>query len=165
MLHAPCLAVSSRSHTSQKACLFLCIARSTLICFFGFRMCLTGNRSVTRLLKHIHIHTHTHTHTHTLRVLYIGKFPLLGELGIISHVFTDIHNIHGSRRFLDFMTSSSSRRWTFFNCRKFCPSQRPPSSISLDPGRKLSNFWSSYGKCPVWCYPPICPWVFLVIFW
>jgi len=50
-------------------------------------------------------------------------------------------------------------------CWKFRPSQRPPSSISLDPGRKLSNFWSSFGKCPVWCYPPICTWVFLVIFW
>ena len=61
--------------------------------------------------------------------------------------------------------SSSSRRWTFFNCCKFWPSQRPPSSISLDPGHKLSNFWSSFGKCPVWCYPPICTWVFLVIFW
>ena len=61
--------------------------------------------------------------------------------------------------------SSSSRGWTFFNCWKFWPSQRPPSSISLDPGRKLSNLWSSFGKCPVWCYPPICTWVFLVIFW
>ena len=60
-------------------------------------------------------------------------------------------------------SSSSSRRWTSFS-RKFWPSQRP-LSISLDPGRKLSSFWSSFGRCPVWCYPPICTWVFLVIFW
>jgi hypothetical protein len=61
-------------------------------------------------------------------------------------------------------SSSSSRRWIFFNCWQFWPPQLPPPSISLDPGRKLSNFWSSFGKCPVWCYPPICTWVFLVIF-
>ena len=78
----------------------------------------------------------------------------------------------GTNRYLDFSSTelvtadiSSSTRWTFFNCWKFRPSQRPPSSISLDPGRKLSNFWSSFGKCPIWCYPPICTWVFLVIFW
>jgi len=38
---------------------------------------------------------------------------------------------------------------------KFSPSQRPLST-SLDPGRRLSSFWSSFGRCPVWCYPPIC---------
>ena len=32
----------------------------------------------------------------------------------------------------------------------------------LDPGRRLSSFWSSFGRCPVWCYPPICTWVLLV---
>ena len=47
---------------------------------------------------------------------------------------------------------------------KFWPSQRPLST-SLDPGRRLSSFWSSFGRCPVWCYPPTCTWVFLVIFW
>ena len=47
---------------------------------------------------------------------------------------------------------------------KFWPSQRPLST-SLDPGGRLSSFWSSFGRCPVWCYPPICTWVFLVIFW
>ena len=47
---------------------------------------------------------------------------------------------------------------------KFWPSQRPLSTF-LDPGRRLSSFWSSFGRCPVWCYPPICIWVFLVIFW
>ena len=47
---------------------------------------------------------------------------------------------------------------------KFWPSQRP-LSISLDPRRRLSSFCSSFGKCPVWYYPPICTWVFLVIFW
>jgi len=52
--------------------------------------------------------------------------------------------------------ASSSRRWTLFSCWKFWPSQRPPSSISLNLGRKLSSFWSLFGKCPVWCYPPIC---------
>jgi len=31
---------------------------------------------------------------------------------------------------------------------KFWPSQRP-LSISLDPGRRLSSFRSSFGKCPV----------------
>ena len=41
---------------------------------------------------------------------------------------------------------------------KFWPSQRPLST-SLDPGRRLSSFWSSFGRCPVWCYPPICTWV------
>ena len=63
-----------------------------------------------------------------------------------------------------FLCTSSSRRWTSFNGWKFWPSQRP-LSISLDPGCRLSNFLSSFGKCPVWCYPPICTWVFLVIFW
>ena len=53
-----------------------------------------------------------------------------------------------------FTSSFSSRRWTFFNYWRFWPSQRPPPSISLNPGRKLSNFRSSFGKCPVWCYPP-----------
>ena len=47
---------------------------------------------------------------------------------------------------------------------KFWPSQRPLST-SHDPGRRLSSFWSSFGRCPVRCYPPICTWVFLVIFW
>ena len=47
---------------------------------------------------------------------------------------------------------------------KFWPSQRP-FYISLDLGHRLSSFLSSFGKCPVWCYPPICTWVFLVIFW
>jgi hypothetical protein len=47
---------------------------------------------------------------------------------------------------------------------KFSPSQRPLST-SLDPGRRPSSFWSSFDRCPVWCYPPICTWVFLVIFW
>ena len=47
---------------------------------------------------------------------------------------------------------------------KFWPSRRPLST-SLDPGRRLSSFLSSFGRCPVWCYPPICTWVFLVIFW
>jgi len=47
---------------------------------------------------------------------------------------------------------------------KFWPSQWPLST-SLDPGRRLSSFWSSFGRCPVWCYPPIFTWVFLVIFW
>jgi len=60
-------------------------------------MCLTGDNSVTHLLKH------THTHTNTLRVIYTGKFSPLGELASISQVFTDILNIHGLRRFLDFM--------------------------------------------------------------
>jgi hypothetical protein len=45
---------------------------------------------------------------------------------------------------------------------KFWPSQRP-LSIFPDPGRRLTSFGSSIGKCPVWCYPPICTWVFLVI--
>ena len=31
---------------------------------------------------------------------------------------------------------------------KFWPSQWP-LSISLDPGRRLSSFWSSFGRCPV----------------
>jgi len=44
---------------------------------------------------------------------------------------------------------------------KFWPSQRTLPT-SLDPGRRLSSFWSSFGRCPVWCYPPICTWVFLV---
>jgi len=35
-------------------------------------------------------------------------------------------------------------------------------SISLYPRCRLSSFGSSIGKCPVWCYPPICTWVFLV---
>jgi hypothetical protein len=63
-------------------------------------MCLTGNKSVTHLLKQ------THTHTHILRVLYIGKFHPLGELGIISQVLTDILNIRVNRptKFLDFIT-------------------------------------------------------------
>ena len=47
---------------------------------------------------------------------------------------------------------------------KFWLSQRL-ISIFFDPGRRLSSFWSSFGRCPVWCYPPICTWVFLVIFW
>jgi len=47
---------------------------------------------------------------------------------------------------------------------KFWPSQWPLST-SLHPGRKLSSFWSSFGRCPAWCYPPICIWVFLAIFW
>ena len=47
---------------------------------------------------------------------------------------------------------------------KFWSSQRPLST-SLDPGRRLSSFWPSFGRCPAWCYPPICTWVFLVIFW
>jgi len=46
---------------------------------------------------------------------------------------------------------------------RFWPSERPLST-SLDPGRRLSSFWSSFGRCPVWCYLPICTWVFLVIF-
>jgi len=46
---------------------------------------------------------------------------------------------------------------------KFWPSQRPLST-SLDPGCRPSSFWSSFGRCPVYCYPPICTWVFLVIF-
>ena len=37
---------------------------------------------------------------------------------------------------------------------KFWPSQKP-LSIYPDPGRRLSSFVSSIGKCPVWCYPPI----------
>ena len=64
---------------------------------------------------------------------------------------------------VDGKDSSSSRRWTSFSW-KFWPSQRP-LSISLDPGRRLSSFGSSVGKCPDWCYPPICTWVFIVIFW
>ena len=56
------------------------------------------------------------------------------------------------------------RHWTSFNGWKLWPSQRH-FSISLDPGCRLSNFWPSFGKCPVWRYPPICTWVFLVIFW
>jgi len=45
---------------------------------------------------------------------------------------------------------------------KFWPSQRPLST-SLDPGRRLSNFLSSFARCPVWYYPPIYTWVFLVL--
>ena len=56
------------------------------------------------------------------------------------------------------------RHWTSFNGWKVWPSQRH-LSISLDPGCRLSNFWPSFGKCPVWRYPPVCTWVFLVIFW
>jgi hypothetical protein len=59
-------------------------------------------------------------------------------------------------------SSSSSTRWTSFSWM-FWPSQRPLST-SLNPGRRLSSFGSSSGRCPVWCYPPICTWVFLVIF-
>jgi len=44
---------------------------------------------------------------------------------------------------------------------KFWPSQWPLST-SLDPGRWLSSFWSSFGRYPVWCYPPIYAWVFLL---
>ena len=42
---------------------------------------------------------------------------------------------------------------------KFWPSQQPLST-SLDPGHRLSSCSSSFGRCPVWCYPPICTWVF-----
>ena len=63
---------------------------------------------------------------------------------------------------LSFEQSSSFRRWTSVSW-KFWPSQRA-LSIFLDPGRRLSSFWSSVGKCPVWCYTPICTWVFLAIF-
>jgi hypothetical protein len=59
-------------------------------------------------------------------------------------------------------SSSSSRRWTSLSW-KFWPSQQP-LYISLDTGRRLSSFGSSISKCPVWCYPPICTWVFLAIF-
>jgi len=52
----------------------------------------------------------------------------------------------------------------FLNDWKLWPSQWH-LSISLDPGRRLSNFEPSFGKCPVWRYPPFCTWVFLVIFW
>ena len=44
--------------------------------------------------------------------------------------------------------SSSSRRWTSFSSGKFWPSQRH-LSISLDPGRMLSSFQSSFGKYTV----------------
>ena len=50
-------------------------------------------------------------------------------------------------------SSSSSRCWTSFSL-KFWPSQWP-FSISLDSGCRLSSFG---------CYPPICTWVFLVVF-
>ena len=55
------------------------------------------------------------------------------------------------------------RHWTSFTSWKLRPSQRH-FYISLELGRRLSNFWPSFGKCPVWRYPPICTWVFLVIF-
>ena len=54
--------------------------------------------------------------------------------------------------------------WTSFNGWKLWPSQWH-FSISLDPERRLSNFWPSFGKCPVWRYPPFGTWVFLAIFW
>ena len=69
---------------------------------------------------------------------------------------------HSLRASNSYLLYSSPRRWTSFSW-KFWPSQRP-HFVSLDPGRRLSSFWSSVGKCPVWCYPPICTWVFLVIF-
>ena len=62
------------------------------------------------------------------------------------------------------LTKFFFRHWTSFNHRKFWPSQRP-LSISLDPGRRWSNFLPSFDRYPVWCYPPICTWVFLVIVW
>jgi hypothetical protein len=43
--------------------------------------------------------------------------------------------------------TSFSRRWTSFSW-KFWPSQRS-LSVSLDPGRRLSSFRSSFGNCPV----------------
>ena len=55
------------------------------------------------------------------------------------------------------------RHWTSFTSWKLWPSQRH-FYISLELGRRLSNFWPSFGKCPVWRSPPICTWVFLVIF-
>jgi len=45
----------------------------------------------------------------------------------------------------------SSRCWTSLNGWKLWPSQRP-LSISLDPGCRLSRLWSTFVKCPVWCY-------------
>ena len=71
---------------------------------------------------------------------------------------TEVWMINKEGKYLLLLPGAELPSWRFW------PSQRP-LSISLDPGRRLSSFWSSFGKCPVWCYPPICTWVFLVIFW
>jgi len=95
----------------------------------------------------------------TLVVTGVAGRPTVPCLRLVTEAFhLKIHRAEVMACFV--LLRSSSRRWTSFNW-KFWPSQRP-LSISLDPGRRLSSFGTSSGKCPVWCYPPICTWVFLV---